>query len=540
MRSRWLLWLLLGMLVGVVCYGTGAYFAARKYKNFGFVQSLISRGKLGAVISLIDKSYVDSVEVSDLEEQAIVKLVAQLDPHSEYIPAREAKAYKEPLLGGFEGVGITFNMQTDTLLVLSTVVGGPSEKVGILSGDRIIRVNGVNVAGVKFPQDSLMQMLRGPRGTQVAVRVNRSGVEDPLDFTITREKIPINSVGVAYMVDSLTGYIHLVRFSQTTPQEFATALSRLAAQGMQRIVVDLRGNGGGLLDAAVFLSEIFLPQGTLIVYTEGRASPRRDFVTQQNGILRNIPLAVLIDDASASASEIFAGAIQDNDRGFVVGRRSFGKGLVQEQFPFRDGSLLHLTVARYYTPSGRCIQRPYELGNDSLYYVDYFMRFQRGEFTQRDSVHLDSLARYTTIGGRTVYGGGGIMPDIFVPVDTMAVTPYYTSVLRRNLPFRFAVRFVDRHRSLLQRLDGIASMRAYFERAGVLKSFVDFASQEGVAFVQSDYEASKALLEGVVYSQIARFIWENNGFYPFLQPTDEVLNTAIEVLSTQQVLPGGQ
>lgn len=529
MRGRWLLWLLLGMIAGVVCYGVGTYLASRK--------TFPSRSKLDAVTSLIRRSYVDTVTMADLEEKAIAAVVSQLDPHSSYISAKEAKAYKEPLEGGFEGVGITFNMQTDTLLVLSTVVGGPSEKVGILSGDRIVRVDGIDVAGVKFNQDSLMRLLRGPRGTQVTVEVDRKGVKDVLPFTIVRDKIPINSVEVAYMADSLTGYLHLIRFSQTTPQEFTAAVSRLAAQGMQQIVVDLRGNGGGLLDAATFLSEFFLPKGTHVVYTEGRSSPRRDYTTQHDGILRNIPLAVLIDDASASASEIFAGAIQDNDRGFVVGRRSFGKGLVQEQFGFRDGSLLQLTVARYYTPSGRCIQRPYEMGNDSLYYMDYLLRYQRGEFTQRDSIHEDSLSRYVTAGGRTVYGGGGIMPDIFVPVDTTVITPYYTSLLRRNLPFRFAVRFVDQHRAEMQRLDGIAAMRGYFEKQGVLGNFTGYAAKEGVPFEPKGYQTSKRLIEAAVYSQIARFMWENEGMYPFLQPTDDALNAAMKALYTQRVLP---
>lgn len=529
MRGRWLLWLSLGIIGGVVCYSAGAYFATRNI--------FPARSKLETVVSLIKKSYVDSVSTASLQEKAIAQMVSQLDPHSSYISAEEAQAYKEPLEGGFEGVGITFNMQMDTLLVLNTIVGGPSERVGIQSGDRIVRVDGIDVAGVKFPQDSLMRLLRGPRGTQVKVEVNRSGVADPMQFTIVRDKIPIHSVEVAYMVDSLTGYLHLIRFSQTTPQEFTAAVSRLAAQGMQQIVIDLRGNGGGLMEAAIFLSEFFLPKGTPVVYTEGRASPRNDFITQQDGILRNIPLAVLIDDASASASEIFAGAMQDNDRGFIVGRRSFGKGLVQEQFAFSDGSLLQLTVARYYTPSGRCIQRPYELGNDSLYFMDYFSRFERGELTQRDSMHVDSLNRYVTRGGRTVYGAGGIFPDIFVPVDTTVVTPYYKNLLRRNLPFRFAIHFVDRNRAEMLRQNGIDALRGYFEQIKLMESFVAYAAKQGVPFVRSDFEISKQMIEAAVYSQIARFIWENNGMYPFLQPTDDALNAAIDALYNSKVLP---
>lgn len=529
MRGRWFLWLLLGVVVGVVCYSAGAFFSARRI--------FPSRSKIETVISLIRRSYVDSVATASLQEKAIAAMVAQLDPHSSYIPAKEAQAYKEPLEGGFEGVGITFNMQMDTLLVLNTIVGGPSERVGIQSGDRIVKVNGIEVAGVNFSQDSLMRLLRGPRGTQVEVEVNRSGVADPMQFTIVRDKIPINSVEVAYMADSLTGYLHLIRFSQTTPQEFTAAVSRLAAQGMQQIVIDLRGNGGGLMEAATFLSEFFLPKGTPILYTEGKASPRTDFISQQDGILRNIPLAVLIDDASASASEIFAGAIQDNDRGFIVGRRSFGKGLVQEQFAFSDGSLLQLTVARYYTPSGRCIQRPYEMGNDSLYYVDYLSRYQRGELTQRDSLHVDSLSRYLTRGGRTVFGGGGIIPDIFIPVDTTVVTPYYKGLLRRNLPFRFAVRFVDKHREEMLRQDGIEALRNYFVQCKVIDSFIAYAEKQGVAFVMGDFDVSKQLIEAAVYSQIARFIWENNGMYPFLQPSDKALNAAIDALYNSKVLP---
>lgn len=523
------MWLMLGVVVGGICYIAGVYFAAKRI--------FPRRTKLETVVSLIQRSYVDSVATMRLQEKAIAAMVSQLDPHSSYIPAKDAQAFKEPLEGGFEGVGITFNMQMDTLLVLNTIVGGPSERVGLQSGDRIVRVNGVGVAGVKFAMDSLMHLLRGPRGTQVAVEVRRPGVADPLQFTIVRDKIPINSVEVAYMADSLTGYIHLIRFSQTTPQEFTAAASRLAAQGMQQMVIDLRGNGGGLMEAATFLSEIFLPKGALVVYTEGRASPRSDYVTQQDGVLRNIPLAVLIDDASASSSEIFAGAMQDNDRGFIVGRRSFGKGLVQEQFAFSDGSLLQLTVARYFTPSGRCIQRPYEMGNDSLYYMDFLSRYQRGELTQRDSIHVDSLSRYVTKGGRTVYGGGGIIPDIFIPVDTTVVTPYYKGLLRRNLPFRFAVRFVDKHREALLKQTGVEGLRSYFEQNGILDSFVAFAAKEGVPFTRRDFEVSRQMIEAAVYSQIARFIWDNNGMYPFLQPTDRALNAAIEALYHSKVLP---
>ena len=529
MRGRWLLWALLGGVVGVLCYGTLVVFTSRR--------PLPRQSKVGAVIDLIARSYVDTVPIKNLEEKAIELMVGRLDPHSTYIPAKDARAYNEPLEGGFEGIGITFNMQTDTLLVLNTIDGGPSEKVGILSGDRIVRVDGIDVAGVKFPQDSLMRILRGPRGSQVRVEVARIGVKDPMLFTIVRDKIPINSVEVAYMVDSLTGYMHLIRFSQTTPQEFTSSVSRLAASGMQQMVIDLRGNGGGGMEAATLLSEFFLPKGAQVMYTQGAASPRRDYIAQQDGLLRNIPLAVLIDDASASASEIFAGAIQDNDRGFIVGRRSFGKGLVQEQFTFSDGSLLQLTVARYYTPSGRSIQRPYQLGNDSLYYVDYLSRYQRGEFMHRDSVRVDSLNRYVTRGGRTVYGGGGIVPDIFVPVDTTKITPYYRAILRHNLPFRFAVHFVDEHRVEMEGLGDMESVRTYFENSKVLESFVNYASQRGVPFVRRDYQISKSLIEAAVYSNIARFVWGNRGMYLFLQPTDDALNAAIKALYTKKVLP---
>ncbi|MFC2113698.1 S41 family peptidase, partial [Bacteroidota bacterium] len=391
--------------------------------------------KISGVIDYITKEYVDSISRNDLVENSIPDILKQLDPHSIYIPAKELAAYNEPLEGNFSGIGVMFRMQDDTVFILNTTLNGPSEKIGILPGDRIVRVNDSLVAGVKMPTNDIVGMLKGKRGTRVNVSIARRGIEELLDFEITRDRIPIASVDLAYMLTDEIGFIKISEFSKTSADEFLTAVDTLNAQGMTKLILDLRWNGGGYMNSAIEIADQFLSAGTPIVYTEGYAQPRKDILATAKGKLLEHDLIILIDERSASASEIVAGAIQDNDRGLILGRRSFGKGLVQQQTMFSDGSALRLTIARYYTPTGRSIQKPYENGLDD-YIHEVYNRFERGEFIYADSIKFADSLKYTTPGGKTVYGGGGIMPDIFVPVDTTLYTRYYNKVSSRGLIYR--------------------------------------------------------------------------------------------------------
>lgn len=380
--------------------------------------------KLEALINLISEDYVDSIDKKELVEKIIPDVIKHLDPHTVYIPADELKAANQELEGNFGGIGVQFSMQNDTVLVISVVKGGPSEKVGIMPGDRIVTVNDSIIAGIKMNNDKVVGLLRGELGTKVRVGIKRHNLKSLLDFEITRGNIPVFSVETSYMLTDSIGYIKISRFGRNTYQEFLTAMAKLKAHNCKNVVIDLRNNTGGYLDVAISMCNEFLKKGDLIVYTEGHSNPRQNVYANGSGTCQDIGVTVLIDEGSASASEILAGAIQDNDRGLVVGRRSFGKGLVQQQMMLPDGSAIRLTVARYYTPSGRCIQKPYENGVED-YHRDILARFTHGEFFERDSIVMNDSLKYSTKGGRTVYGGGGVMPDIFVPRDTSAITDYY-------------------------------------------------------------------------------------------------------------------
>ncbi|MBK9193390.1 MAG: S41 family peptidase [Flavobacteriales bacterium] len=414
--------------------------------------------KIGQVLDLIDRQYVDTVEKSALVDEVLQDILQRLDPHSYYISAAELRAAQEPLEGSFDGIGVEFAIQRDTVVVVSPVEGGPSAAVGVMAGDRIIKADSVQLAGVGITNDGVMRNLRGPEGSKVKVLLVRRGKRAPFEVTVERGKIPINSVAVALMQPDGTGYIKLSRFAKNTHQEFLDAAEGLREQGMQRMVLDLRGNGGGFLNAAVELADEFLPAGSKMVYTEGRSSPRRDFIATNQGEYERIPLAILIDEGSASASEIIAGAVQDNDRGLIVGRRSFGKGLVQEHVDLPDESAVRITTARYYTPSGRSIQKPYGEGID--YDAEYAARFDHGELLSADSIHLDSSKTYRTLAGRVVYGGGGIMPDIFVPTDTTEGSQYLSDLFFSGTLNQFAFDVADRD-------------RARFRSYGSYKEFAD-------------------------------------------------------------------
>ena len=408
-----------------------------------------SMRKLSMAQLAISSLYVDSVDEVKLTEDAINGMLSKLDPHSSYTNAEETKKMNEPLQGNFDGIGVQFNMLEDTLVVIQPVAKGPSEKVGILAGDRIVSVNDTSIAGVKMSREEIMRRLRGPRDTKVKLGVVRNGIKDRLEFIVTRDKIPVSTVDAAFMVTPTVGLIRLSSFGSTSHDEVKKAIKDLQDQGMKDLILDLQQNGGGYMDAAINMINEFMPEGRLIVYTEGKSFPRSDVYANGTGTCKDAPIVVLTDEISASASEIFSGAIQDNDRGTIIGRRTYGKGLVQTQMSLSDGSEMRLTIARYYTPSGRCIQKKYEMGNTDAYDQDIYNRYMHGEFDSADSIKMDDSLKYQTVGGRTVYGGGGIMPDIFIPRDTSGVTSYYSNVVNSGVLYLYALEYSDRHREKL-------------------------------------------------------------------------------------------
>lgn len=490
--------------------------------------------KLNDIIGYINESYVDSVNKEILIEEAIVSLLQNLDPHSGYIPASEFKAMNEPLQGSFDGIGVEFNIQRDTIVIINPIVGGPSEKVGILAGDRIVKVNDSLVAGVKIATTDVMRLLKGKKGTKVEVSIFRRGSKGLLEFTIIRDKIPSNSLDIAYMINSNTGYIKLSRFSATTHRETVEAIEKLRKEGMEKLILDLRGNGGGYLDAAINLSDEFLEPKKLIVYTDGRKRARNYAYARRNGNFQEGPLAILIDEWSASASEIVAGAVQDNDRGVVVGRRSFGKGLVQEQIQLLDGSALRLTVARYFTPSGRSIQKPYDKDVEK-YYTEFMQRFLDGQLENADSIHFEDSLKYTTTGGRVVYGGGGIMPDIFVPLQRAERSAYFNEIANRGLIYQFAFDYTDTHREAVKTHKTAERYTKNFRITdAIFNEFVAYCKEAGVQPDNEGIRTSGKLIRMQLKAYIGRNVFGNAAFYPTLHQNDDALQKAIEALSSNE------
>ena len=487
--------------------------------------------KITTAIQYILSEYVDTVDIGKLNESVIPALVDNLDPHSIYIPASDFQRFSEPLMGNFSGIGVSFNMTDDTVAIINTIPNGPSEMVGIMAGDRIIMVDDSVVAGVNMSSDDIVKMLKGPKNTVVKVTIHRRGEKAPIDFEITRDDIPIYSVDVAYKVNDNTGYIKISQFAQTTYHEFMQAIEKLKSQGVNRLIVDLRGNGGGIMEAATMIADQFLEEGQLIVYTEGRNRPRENDYATSRGMLKNDKVVVLMDESSASASEILAGAIQDNDRGLVIGRRSFGKGLVQEEMRFPDGSAMRLTVARYYTPTGRSIQRSYENGKED-YYHDFSDRWMRGEFEYEDSIKFDDSQKFLTPGGKTVYGGGGIMPDVFVPVDTSGASEYYNKVRSLGLMYRFAFYYTDIHRASLDQFTSAKDIEAYLDDQDLLPQFITYAKEKGVQPDYNDIRVSKHILQKTIKAYVARNIIDNDGFYPIIADIDQTLKVAIDTIAT--------
>ncbi|MEM9050881.1 MAG: S41 family peptidase [Bacteroidota bacterium] len=518
------------MLAAMLVFGIylGTFFSDDGTRSFLPTKSSSNADKITQIISFIDREYVDTVAKNQMIEKAIASILEDLDPHSYYISAEEMAAYTEPLEGNFEGIGVEFLIQDDTVRVVAALDGGPSQELGIQAGDKIVAVDEENIAGVGIRNDDVISRLKGEGGTIVNVDVLRGDKKIP--FEITRGTIPINSVAAAQMLDNSVGYIKISRFARTTYEEFAESAQQLQKEGMQEMLIDLRGNGGGYLTAAVQIAEEFLQKDQLIVYTEGKASPKKSYYASKRGEYSDLPLAILIDQGSASASEILAGAIQDNDRGIIVGRRSFGKGLVQEHMSLPDNSALRLTVARYYTPSGRSIQKPY--GGDIDYSADYEERFETGELVSADSINFADSLEYVTPGGRIVYGGGGITPDVFVGLDTVGASEYLSIVSYRGILNQFGFDYADAHRNELGEFDDYLDFESDFDvKSSVFDDFVSYAEDKGVAPDQEGIKISKKVIELRIKAYIARNIWGNDGFYSIMTDDDKVINEALISIS---------
>lgn len=488
--------------------------------------------KLSLAEYAISNFYVDKVDEDKLVEDAIVALLEKLDPHSSYTSVEETKEFNEPLLGNFDGIGIQFQIIKDTLFVIQAVPGGPSEKVGIMPGDKIIEVNDTIIAGVKMKQTDIMKRLRGTKGTVANVKVKRNNKQDLISFKIVRDKIPINSLDAAYMADPTVGYIKINRFGANTHEEFVEAVKKLQKEGMKSLIVDLQGNGGGFLNAAIDMVDEFIGKDKLIVYTEGTNQKREEAYSTDKGLLKDIPVVFMIDEGSASASEIMTGAIQDWDRGVLVGRRSFGKGLVQRPIPLPDGSMIRLTVARYYTPSGRSIQKPYGEGTKK-YYEDLLNRFKGGELMHADSIHFpDSLKTKTLVEKRTVYGGGGIMPDVFVPIDTTKYSDYHRNLVYNGIMNQFVATYVDKHRAeLTKKYKDISSFEKNFQVSPeMLQSLVNMANDEKIKFNEEQYNQSKDMIALQLKALTARDLFDTAGYFRIINVSDDSYKKALEII----------
>lgn len=532
-----------GVLFGVML---GQYIGRNRAQSQ--MHAILSRSGLGVAnklvqtCMLVERRFVDSISMDSLSELVIPLMMRELDPHSVYIPAREMQEVNEPLEGEFDGIGVMFNAATDTVIVLSVIPGGPSANAGIVAGDRIILIDGDTVAGVKMPQNDIVKRLRGPRGTEVRLSLQRRGIADPVDVTVVRDAIPINSIESAFMANGDTGYIRLSQFARTSYAELMKAMAELRAEGMRKLIFDLRGNSGGYLDQAILIANEFLPEGKLIVYTEDRDRKQVKEFSDGTGTAADLALAILIDEGSASSSEILAGAVQDNDRGTIIGRRSFGKGLVQHQLPYADGSALRLTVARYYTPTGRSIQKPYVNGDDEDYEMDMVRRYNNNEFFSQDSIHFADSLKFTTPAGKTVYGGGGIMPDLFVPMDTTDITKYYIEVTGRNILYRYTIEYADAHREALNGVHSLGELTALLDAdKSLFDDFVRYAARKGVKPVPSEIARSRKIMEAQLRAYIGRNTpLEDDGFYYNIFPVDNVVQEALRLLARESADEGEQ
>ncbi len=511
------------IVVGVII---GSLYSNGEGDRPGFMGN--SSNKIDALLGIIDNQYVDTVNIADIVEQAMPQILSELDPHSTYISAKDRQAASEELEGSFCGIGVQFLPSNDTIHVMRVIPGGPSDKVGIIAGDRIIAVDDSTIVGAD--SDLVMRKLKGPRDTKVKVTVLRQASGEKIDFTILRGDIPIKSVDACYMLTDKTGYMKINTFSLSTYEEMLSGIAHLRYQGCQGIIIGLRDNLGGVLEIAIKMVNEFLPQGRLIVYTEGRKSPRQDYYSDGHGTCQGMPVVVLINEASASASEIFSGALQDNDRGTVIGLRSFGKGLVQQPIEFGDGSEVRLTIARYFTPSGRCIQRSYTHGRNDDYNLDILKRYEHGELFSKDSISTDSLPSYETAGGRTVYGGGGIIPDIFIPQDTTGYTSYLRQLNINGLFSKFAFDFTDGNRATLAAIGNEDDLAAYLDRHNVVEDFIRYADKQGVKRRNILIQKSYALIKRFLYASIIYDRFDIEEYIKYTNQTDKTVQRAVEVI----------
>lgn len=508
-------------------------------RNISLIQNLQSNkyDPVNDVLGYIMQDYVDSVDASKLKQYAVEGILQNLDPHSQFIPAEEFSEVNEPLMGGFDGIGVQFRIENDSVYIINTIQGGPSEKAGIRAGDRIVKVNNKKIAGVHIENREVMKLLKGQRGTKVNVSIFRRGASKLLNFNITRDVIPTYSVDVSFMPEPGTGYIKVSKFAATTVEELTNALLSLKSKGMKQLVLDLRGNSGGYLQSAIEVADQFLPQKDLIVYTEGHNRPKETAFATSNGLFEKGKLVVLIDEGSASSSEIVAGALQDNDRATIIGRRSFGKGLVQEQLSLPDGSAVRLTVARYYTPSGRSIQKPYVNGHGEEYESELFSRMMHGEFESQDSIRFNDSLKYKTKGGKIVYGGGGIMPDIFIPIERGDKYAYYSSVLNKGLIHQFTFEYTDRNRQKLNRYGSFENFNRQFNiTPEIMNEFIDYARKEGVPYDAQGLSNTRTEITNLMKALIARNLYDEKGFYPIYLKTDKAFSKALEQFKSNTAL----
>ena len=534
MKSRNVALIIIASVVTGIAVGT--FFTRRLLTPYLNVIN-VSTNKVGDLLHIVDEMYVDSVNVDDMVEQVMPQVLKELDPHSMYIPAKDLEDTNAELKGSFSGIGVQFTIQSDTVHINSVIKGGPSEKVGLMAGDRIISVDDSAYVGKVVTNEETMRRLKGPKGTQVKLGIHRQGEKHPLSFTIIRGDIPIKSVDAAYMITPTLGYVRINKFGETTYPELLIALASFGQHDCQGIIVDLRGNTGGYMAAAIQMVNEFLPKNRLIVYTEGRNSPREEYRSNGRGNVQQMPVIVLVDETSASASEIFVGAIQDNDRGTIIGRRTFGKGLVQQPFEFRDGSAMRLTVARYYTPAGRCIQKPYTKGKDKEYDMDLVTRYEHGEFFSQDSIHQDETSIFRTSIGRPVYGGGGIMPDIFVPQDTSDYTSYYKMAAMRGLLVKFAFDYTDHNRPRMIDFTDAQTLEKYLQRQGLLEQFARYANERGLKRRNNMLYRSRALFEESLYGNIIYNMLGMEEYLKYLNATDPAVLRAVEVLERGESVP---
>lgn len=518
---------LLGWLIG---RGLAGISKDKKITNY------LSLNKLDALLNLVSSKYVEDVDEQQIIEDLIPKALEQLDPHSVYIPVEEMEKSNEDIEGSFSGIGIQFNIREDTIRVVAVITGAPAEKAGIRAGDRIVEINDSSFVGPKINNDAVMKKLRGKKHTKVKVGVDRNNSPEILQYTLERNDIPINSVDAKYAIDGHIAYIKINNFSRTTYTECLSALNMLKKkEHCDRVILDLRGNPGGLMGAALAILNEFLPKKQLMLYVEGKAYPREESYSDGNGSFIDMPIIILTDEWSASASEIMAGAIQDNDRGYIVGRRTYGKGLVQQQIPFKDGSAVRLTVAHYYIPSGRNIQKPYQKGAFEDYEMDLVNRYMHGEFGSKDSIRVNDSLLFHTLGGRPVYGGGGIIPDYFVPIDTSSNSQWFNTIVNKMLVYNFAAAYADRHRDVLNSFQTAGQLRSHLERQGLYEEFVNYTLRNGVKKASKDMAVSKEAVKDQLYAYIARNTLGEDLFWELLQENDPTLQKAVGLIKDMSV-----